>query len=62
MPLILRGVKEVSVYDATGKVVRNLEAKDGNLVWDGRSLTNGIYFLKIKYENGSTTTKAIILR
>jgi len=62
MPLILRGVKGLSVYDATGKVVRNLEAKDGNLVWDGRSLTNGIYFLKIKYENGSTTTKAIILR
>jgi hypothetical protein len=62
MPLILRGVKEVSVYDATGKVVRNLEAKDWVLVWNESSLPKGVYFLKIKADNGSITTKAIIMR
>jgi hypothetical protein len=62
MPLILRGVKGLSVYDATGKVVRNLEAKDGVLVWNESSLPKGVYFLKIKADNGSITTKAIIMR
>ncbi|MEO0117028.1 MAG: FlgD immunoglobulin-like domain containing protein, partial [candidate division WOR-3 bacterium] len=68
MPLILKGVKGLSIYDATGKVVKEInEAKDGNLVWDGKdrngnSISNGIYFLKMKLDNGSQTTKAIILR
>ncbi|MEO0110280.1 MAG: FlgD immunoglobulin-like domain containing protein [candidate division WOR-3 bacterium] len=67
MPLILKGVKGLSIYDATGKVVKEInEAKDGNLVWDGKdrngnSISNGIYFLKMKLDNGSQTTKAIIL-
>ncbi|HEC83478.1 MAG TPA: T9SS type A sorting domain-containing protein, partial [Firmicutes bacterium] len=61
----------VSIYDASGRLIRMFEVKDaspkGGLTWDGRledgrSAPAGIYFVKIRSENQSSTTTFVFLR
>ncbi|GEM_PF-4836269 len=69
MPLVLTNTSHLEVYDATGTIIQeiNQPSDAGCLVWNGkdkygRTIPNGIYFLKIRSDNGLLTTKAIVLR
>jgi hypothetical protein len=54
----------VNLYDATGRLLRNLYATDntrvGTLVLDTRSIAAGIYLLRLETKNGSATRKLVI--
>jgi len=61
----------VSIYDASGRLIRTFDVRDtspkGGLTWDGRledgrCAPAGIYFVKIRSENQSSTTKFVFLR
>jgi hypothetical protein len=57
----------VDLYDATGRVVRNLysandNARAGTLVVDARSLAAGIYLVRLETARGSATRKLVIDR
>ncbi|MEO0097459.1 MAG: T9SS type A sorting domain-containing protein [candidate division WOR-3 bacterium] len=67
MPLILKDVENISIYDATGKLLRRINKIDKELIWDGKDnkgnfLSYGIYFLKLKTKDGLLTEKIIITR
>lgn len=67
-----RGPVEVQVYDVTGRLVRTLardsfEAGDHRLRWDGRGdrgeeTAAGVYFVKLRTEQGSSTQKLVRLQ
>jgi hypothetical protein len=57
----------VNLYDATGRVVRNLyaandKARVGTLTMDTRSLAAGIYLARLETAKGSATRKLVIDR
>jgi len=57
----------VNLYDATGRLVRNLyatndEARTGALNLDTRSLAAGIYLVRLETANASATRKLVIDR
>ena len=57
----------VNLYDATGRMVRNLyaandKARVGTLTMDTRSLAAGIYLARLETANGSATRKLVIDR
>jgi hypothetical protein len=57
----------VSLYDATGRLVRNLytandRARVGTLTMDTRSLAAGIYLVRLETAKGSATRKLVIDR
>ena len=67
-----RGPVEVQVYDVTGRLVRTLardsfEAGSHSLRWDGRGdageqTAAGVYFVKLRTEQGSSTQKLVRLQ
>ncbi len=67
-----QGKVNLSIFDATGRLVRNLvqcELPVGNysVVWDGkaedsRPVPNGIYIYRLKTTNATVTAKGVILR
>jgi hypothetical protein len=57
----------VNLYDATGRLVRNLyaaneKARVGTITVDTRSLAGGIYLARIETAKGSATRKLVIDR
>jgi hypothetical protein len=57
----------VNLYDATGRMVRNLyaangKARVGTLTMDTRSLAAGIYLARLETAKGSATRKLVIDR
>ncbi len=57
----------VSLYDATGRLVRTLytandRARVGTLTMDAKSLSAGIYLVRLETANGSATRKLVIDR
>ena len=57
----------VNLYDATGRLVRNLyaandKARVGTITADTRSLAAGIYLVRLETANGSATRKVVIDR
>jgi hypothetical protein len=57
----------VSLYDATGRMVRNLytvndRARVGTLTMDTRSLAAGIYLVRLETAKGSATRKLVVDR
>jgi hypothetical protein len=57
----------VNLYDATGRMVRNLyaandKARTGTLAMDARSLAAGIYMVRLETAGGSATRKLVIER
>jgi hypothetical protein len=57
----------VDLYDATGRMVRNLytandNARAGTLVMDAKSLAAGIYLVRLETAKGSATRKLVIDR
>jgi hypothetical protein len=57
----------VNLYDATGRLVRNLyaandKARVGTITADTRSLPAGIYLVRLETANGSATRKVVIDR
>ena len=62
----------MQVYDVTGRLVRTLardsfEAGDHRLRWDGRGdggeqTSAGVYFVKLRTEQGSSTQKLVRLQ
>jgi hypothetical protein len=51
------GIKSISIIDFSGRIVRNFEANSSIL--DVSTLNSGIYFLRIKTENGEILKKMI---
>jgi hypothetical protein len=51
----------ISLFDATGKLVRSIETTSGNSEMPVSDLTNGLYFLNVNFENGKTETKKIFI-
>ena len=72
--LILSGgtSTELSIYDVTGRRVRELmigpaSAGSHTLTWDGRTdagetVSPGIYFVQVEWRGGSVTERVVILR
>lgn len=65
--LILKDVENISIYDATGKLLKRINKIDKELIWDGKdnkgnSFSYGIYFLKLKTKEGIFTEKVIITK
>ena len=57
----------VNLYDATGRVVRNLytandNARAGTLVMEAKSLAAGIYLVRLETGKGSATRKLVVDR
>jgi hypothetical protein len=54
---------QLLVFNATGKMVMNQNMADRQETLQLGTLTNGVYFLRLQYENGTTqTTKLVIAR
>ena len=56
--------REISIFDVTGRLVRNLKVKNGTAYWDGKNdkgvrLSPGIYFGLV---NNSTMLKLILVK
>ncbi len=58
---------DLSVYDITGNKVADIFHSDidkgrYNFIWNGSGLSNGVYYLQMKTEQGTKTNKIIILK
>jgi flagellar hook assembly protein FlgD len=56
-----------SIYDATGRLVKTGIFDHGRVFWDGRdqsgrTLRNGVYFLRTRGRTGAETAKIVLLR
>ncbi|MEO0114016.1 MAG: kelch repeat-containing protein [candidate division WOR-3 bacterium] len=70
--LAKKGDVTINIYDATGRLVRNLtkasyEAGDYTLIWDGKNdngdeVMSGIYFYTIETTNYKSTRKLVLMR
>ena len=67
------GMVQLSVYDVTGRLVRNLVAREyprplrDSVVWDGRNeqgkqVPSGVYFYRIDAEGYTATRKMLLLK
>ena len=61
------GIKEVEIYDMTGRLVRVFKNPSCRLYWDGRDkkgrrLSSGIYFVRIRKEEKSLIKKVLLVR
>jgi len=57
----------VNLYDATGRLKRNLytandRARVGTLTMDAKSLSAGIYLVRLETANGAATRKVVVDR
>ena len=50
----------ITIYSATGNVVRRMQAASGNVLIDVKGLTNGIYFYRVESAGRQTTGKFIV--
>ena len=54
-------IKEVSVYDVSGKLVNTYKASvSNNRIEEAFPYANGVYVAKIKLENGQTVSKKLM--
>jgi hypothetical protein len=51
---------QLSLVDASGKVLEELEAHHGARIEMGAKLNPGVYILQVQYQNGVTKTKRIV--
>jgi hypothetical protein len=61
------GVVRISIFDITGRIVQELQAKKYQAGWhslniDAEGLTSGIYMIKVDSNTGSLTKKLLLLR
>lgn len=56
----LVNIQEVELYEVSGKLTRELHGNAKELRFPTSKLANGVYFLKIRLENGSVVTRKII--
>ena len=47
------------VFDLSGKLIRQVEVNDQNVDLEMGTLSNGIYFLQIDSDKGTTTKKVV---
>ena len=52
-------INSVEVYDILGKQVLSLKPKTREVEIDGSSLRTGLYFAKVRGDNGSATLKLV---
>lgn len=69
MPLVLDNISRLEIYDVTGKKITEVKKSGNNdkLVWNGKdrygkAVPSGIYFLRMKTEQGTFTRKAVYLK
>ena len=55
-------IKDVKIYDVTGKNIKQEEVNRNQISIDVSGLHRGIYFLKINTEKGNLTRKVQIIR
>ncbi|HOS17043.1 MAG TPA: T9SS type A sorting domain-containing protein, partial [Bacteroidales bacterium] len=55
-------IKDVKIYDVTGRCIKQEEVNLNRISIDVSDLHRGIYFLKINTEKGSLTRKVHIIR
>ncbi len=59
-----RQTVDINLYDATGRLVRNLftadNARVGTLTFDTRALASGIYLLSLEAKDGTATRKLVV--
>lgn len=58
------GIKELNIYDATGRIVKQMTINSNTMVWDGKDkkgnvLPSGIYFIELTTEAGSVLHKVV---
>ncbi len=52
-------IQSVEVYDVFGKLISNTEVNDNDVTVDISNYTNGVYFTRIRTENGTVTKKVV---
>ena len=52
-------IRTVSVFDLSGKLIRQVEVNDQNVDLEMGALSNGTYFLQIVSDKGTTTKKVV---
>ena len=52
-------IQSVEVYDVYGKLISNMEVNDNDVTIDISSYNNGVYFTRIRTENGTVTKKVV---
>ena len=52
-------IQSVEVYDVYGKLISNMEVNDNDVTIDISNYNNGVYFTRIRTENGTVTKKVV---
>lgn len=52
-------IQSVEVYDVFGKLISSTEVNDNDVTVDISNYTNGVYFARIRTENGTVTKKVV---
>ena len=52
-------IQSVEVFDVFGKLISNMEVNDNDVTVDISNYTNGVYFARIRTENGTVTKKVV---
>lgn len=60
-------IREVMVYDATGRLVKTIRTNTHRLYWDrrdawGREVSSGVYFVKVKTDKNVLVSKVVLWR
>jgi hypothetical protein len=51
---------QVSVFDMTGRKVSEMNATAGEAQLDVNELVNGVYFINVRYANGTTAVSKFV--
>ena len=52
-------IQSVEVYDVFGKLISSTEVNDNDVTIDVSNYTKGVYFTRIRTENGTVTKKVV---
>ncbi|UCE65771.1 MAG: right-handed parallel beta-helix repeat-containing protein [Candidatus Zixiibacteriota bacterium] len=55
-------IELVEIYDITGRLVERLELNGGEIVWDARAHTSGVYFARVGADNITKIIKMMLLK
>ena len=58
--VMLEGEAEISVYDITGRMLSTMSHEAGEAQLNVSELENGVYFINVRYANGSTSVSKFV--
>ncbi len=58
--VMLEGEAEISVYDITGRILSTMSHEAGEAQLNVSELENGVYFINVRYANGSTSVSKFV--